>query len=247
MAGHSKWAQIKRQKGAMDKKRGTLFSKVTKLISVAARHGGVDPDANPRLRMLIDQARTLNMPKDTIERAIARGGSAALEDNLETLRFEIYGPGGVGILAEAATDNRNRTTAEVKAVLNKLDVKLAATGSVAYQFAARGRLRIPLRDQNLSEEAIELAIIESGAASYAPNLDDGPAHQVLVDPIQLDEVKQFLVDRGVKVTDPSFGWEPVQQVSVNESQEERIGKLIADLLELDDITEVSSNHQPEAA
>lgn len=250
MSGHSKWSQIKRQKGATDKRRGTLFSKLSKLLSVAAKQGGSDPDANPRLRMLIDQARGENMPKDTIDRAIARGASGALEDQLVELRFEIYGLGGVGILAHAATDNRNRTTADLKAVVNKADAKLAAVGSVAYQFVERGLLIIAIAEQTLPAETIELTIIESGAQKYEVDEDETGLHMsILTDPQALQEVKQFLMNHGIKIMESTLIWEPSQTVLVDAATARQIEKLLAALLELEDITEVVSNYQvqsPEA-
>lgn len=239
MSGHSKWSQIKRQKGATDAKRGQLFTKLAKVISVAAKQGGGDPQMNPRLRIAIEQARAENMPKDNIERAIRRGtgelGGAAIEE----LRYEVYGPGGVGILVDAATDNTNRTTSEVKALLNKLGGKLAATGSVAFQFTHRGVISIPLVGQSLDAEALELAIIESSAESYE---NQGDIFSVQIDPKHLSELKARLEHGLVVIHESKLSWEPVQTVSIADAQTaSQIFRLMQALDDLEDVTAVTAN------
>src|ERR671917_509279 len=142
MSGHSKWSQIKRQKGANDAKRGAMFTKVAREIAVAARAGGGDPDANYRLRLAIEKARSINMPADNIKRAVERAAGGGDADQIEEIVYEGYGPGGVAILVEAATDNRNRTAADVRSLFTKNGGQLAGAGAVAWQFEPRGIIAI---------------------------------------------------------------------------------------------------------
>lgn len=237
MSGHSKWSQIKRQKGAADVKRGQLFSKLAKLISVAARAGGGDPAMNPRLRMAIETARADNMPKDNIERAIQRGtgeiGGAAIEE----LRFEAYGPGGTGFVIDVATDNRNRVSAEVKAVLNRHGGKLAATGAVAYQFSELGVLTVPLAGQD--RQHLELALIDAGALDYD---DQGDAFVATTDPKEISQVKEKLSALGIAVAEVRISLVPNRTVAVpNEVTGRAIFKLIEELEAIDDVTVVTAN------
>lgn len=239
MSGHSKWSQIKRQKGSADAKRGQRFTKLANLITVAAKSGGGDPALNPRLRIAVEQARTENMPRDNIERAITRGtgefGGAAVEE----LRFEVYGPGGVGILADAATDNPNRTTAAVKAVLNKHDGRLAAAGAVAYQFVQRGLLVVPFTGQSKTKEEIELIILESDAAAYE---DQDDVFVVQTDPREISAVKGRLEGQGIHTSESKISWEPSQAVSLTDGVTARgVVRLLAALEDLDDVTQVTAN------
>src|SRR5437763_10586727 len=161
MSGHSKWSQIKRQKGVNDTKRGAVFTKVAREIMIAARAGGGDPDGNFRLRLAIEKARGVNMPADNIKRAIDRATGSGEGEQIEEIVYEGYGPGGVAILVEAATDNRNRTAAEVRAIFTKAGGQLAGSGAVAWQFEPRGLITIPARGQDPDDVA--LAAIDAGA------------------------------------------------------------------------------------
>src|SRR5439155_5164351 len=161
MSGHSKGSQIKRQKGANDAKRGAMFTKVGREIAVAARAAGAYPDGNFRLRLAIEKARPVNMPADTIKRAIERASGGADGEQFEEIAYEGYGPGGVAIFVEAATDNRNRTAAEIRSIFTKNGGQLAGSGSVAWQFEPRGLITVPVRGQDPDE--IALAAIDAGA------------------------------------------------------------------------------------
>ena len=180
MSGHSKWSTIKRQKGANDAKRGALFTKVAREIMVSARAGGGDPDANYRLRLAIDKARAVNMPMDNIKRAIERATGAAEGEQFEEIVYEGYGPGGVAILVEAMTDNRNRTASDVRSMFTKAGGQLAGSGAVAWQFEPRGLISVPTNGRDADELA--LTAIDAGAADVdeakrpAGPVDDSPAH-----------------------------------------------------------------------
>src|SRR4051812_38719455 len=154
MSGHSKWSTIKRQKGANDAKRGAMFTKVAREIAVAARQGGGDPDANFRLRLAMEKARSINMPADNIKRAIKRAAGSGEGDHYEEIVYEGYGPGGVAILVEAATDNRNRTAAEVRAVFSKGGGQLAGSGAVAWQFEPRGVITVSKNGRDTDDVAL---------------------------------------------------------------------------------------------
>ena len=239
MSGHSKWSQIKRQKGVADAKRGQAFTKLAKILTVAAKRGGGDPTMNPALRMAVEQARFQNMPKDNIERAIKRGTGEGSEAAIEELRFEAYGPGGVGILIEAATDNHLRTNAEIKAVLNKLNGKLATPGAVAFQFKEQGSLFVPIRDQPSGHDEIELAIIETGATSYE---DQGEAFQVVTEPKDVSQVKEQLEGYGFRLTDTKIAWEPTQTLPITDpATAKQVLRLLAALEDLEDVTAVTAN------
>lgn len=238
MSGHSKWSTIKRQKGAADAKRGQIFTKLAKILTVAAKKGG-DPTMNPTLRVAIEQARAENMPKDNIERAIKRGTGELAGAAIEEMRFEVYAPGGVGILVDVVTDNPNRANAEIKATLNKNNGKLAAPGAVAFQFSQRGILTIPLAGQAVDHEALELAIIEAGADSYE---DQGDALVVASDPKQLTAVKAHLESQTVRIEESKISWEPIQTVTVIDAGiAKQIVKLMGALEDLDDVTAVTAN------
>lgn len=237
MSGHSKWSTIKRAKGAADIKRGKLFSRLANLVSAAAKQGGGDPDMNPRLRMAVDQARAENMPKENIERAIKRGTGELAGAALEDLRFEIYGPAGVGILADALTDNRNRISGEIKAVLTRGNGKLAAAGAVAYLFAERGLLVGTLA--GMDREAVELQLIEAEVDDYELQNETYIAY---VDPRNLSAVKAKIESLGLAVDQASIVLEPSQTIAVTDPGHARaVIKLMENLEDLDDVTNVTAN------
>ncbi len=236
MSGHSKWSTIKRQKGAADAKRSSAFTKLANTISVAAREGGGDPSANFKLRLAIDKAREANMPKDNIDRAIKRGtgelGGAALED----ITYEAYGPGGVAILIQATTDNRNRAVAAIKSILNKYNGKLAEAGSVGYLFKQKGSMVV----EGASPEETEMAIIESGADDYSAN-DDG-TFSVFTLPHETMAVAKALQDSGLTVSVIELSMEPISTVMVTDSKiAQQLLTIMEQLEDLDDVAAVSSN------
>lgn len=236
MSGHSKWATIKRQKGAADAKRSTVFTKLANTITVAARGGG-DPSMNFSLRLAIDKARQANMPKDNIERAIKRGTGELGGAQFEEVMYEAYGPAGTGILIEAGTDNRNRTSAEVKAVFNKLGGKLAEAGAVSYQFKKRGTITLAVEGKD--KEEMEMAIIEAGADDFE---EQGDVVMVYTEPTDLDKVRKSLEEMGFGASEVGFSWEPAMTVTIeDEKTAGQMLRLMESLEDLDDVTSVSSN------
>src|SRR5688572_31531993 len=195
MSGHSKWSTIKRQKGVTDAKRGALFTKVAREISVAARQGGGDPDANYRLRLAIEKARSVNMPADNIKRTIDKATGGGEAEQYEEIVYEGYGPGGVAVLVEAATDNRNRTAAEVRSLFTKSGGQLAGSGAVAWQFEPRGLITIPKSGQDPDEVA--LTAIDAGADDVDTSTDE--VVEVYTTPAGLEEVRKALEGAGVPV------------------------------------------------
>src|SRR4029077_215327 len=188
MSGHSKWSQIKRQKGVNDVKRGAVFTKMGREIAVAARQGGGDPDANLRLRLAIEKARAANMPLDTIKRAIDKATGGGEAEQFEEIVYEGYGPGGVAVLVEAATDNRNRTAADVRSMFSKAGGQLAGSGAVAWQFEPRGLITVPSSAGDADETA--LTAIDAGAEDV--DTDDDDTVEIYTTPGDLQAIRQAL-------------------------------------------------------
>lgn len=236
MSGHSKWSQIKRQKGANDAKRGAMFTKVAREITIAGREGGADPDANYRLRLAIEKARAVNMPAENIKRAIERatGGSAA--EQYEEIIYEGYGPGGVAVLVEAATDNRNRTVAEVRALFSRAGGQLAGAGAVAWQFEPRGVVAVS-RDGRDADE-VALTAIDAGAEDV--DLDGEPI-EILTDPGRLETVRRALEESGVKVESAEITMQPKNVIEVDEAVVRQNLRLLEALDDLDDVQRVTAN------
>jgi YebC/PmpR family DNA-binding regulatory protein len=236
MSGHSKWSQIKRQKGANDAKRGAVFTKMGREIAIAARAGGGDPDANFRLRLAIDKARAVNMPADNIKRAIEKavGGSAA--EQFEEIVYEGYGPGGVAILVETATDNKNRTAAEVRAMFTKNGGSLAGAGSVAWQFAPRGVVAVAPNGRQADDIALEA--IDFGADDVDTESDP---IEVLTDPARLEQLRRDLESTGLKVESAEVTMQPTTPIDVDEHVARQNLRLIEALEDLDDVQRVTAN------
>lgn len=234
MSGHSKWATIKRQKGANDAKRGQLFTKLGNAISLAAKNGG-DPDMNPSLAMAIDKAKGANMPNANIERAIKRGTGELGGTVIEEYLFEGYGPGGVGIIVEAASDNRNRTTSEVRAAFSKNGGNMAESGAVAFQFERKGLIRV----EGKNDEETMLGLIEAGADDV---LDGDGELIVYTDRDQLAAVRDNIKNTGLKVIDATLSYEPKNLVVIEDSETlKKVEKIMDALEELDDVTETYTN------
>lgn len=236
MSGHSKWSQIKRQKGANDAKRGAVFTKLGREITIAARQGGGDPDANYRLRLAMDKARAENMPADNIKRAIdkAAGGSAA--EQYEELVYEGYGPGGVAILVEAATDNKNRTAADVRAMFTKNGGQLAGGGSVAWQFESRGVVAIARDGQDADE--IALAAIDAGAQDVDTESD---LIEITTDAQSLEQVRKSLEGAGMPIESAELTMQPKTAIEVDAHVARQNLRLIEALEDLDDVQRVTAN------
>ncbi|HEU5317050.1 MAG TPA: YebC/PmpR family DNA-binding transcriptional regulator [Chloroflexota bacterium] len=237
MSGHSKWAQIKRQKGANDAKRGQMFTKVTREIMVAAREGGGDPDANFRLRLVIQRARQINMPQENIQRAIQRAtGSGDDQQQLEEITYEGYGPGGVAIFVEALTDNRNRTVAEVRNVFTRNGGNLGESGSVAWLFEPRGYIGITIDGRDADEAT--LAAIDAGAVEVM--LEDKTL-AVYTDLQDMERVQGQLEGLGLTVETAERAMIPKTSVTLDEQKATQVLRLIERLEDLDDVQNVSTN------
>jgi YebC/PmpR family DNA-binding regulatory protein len=237
MAGHSKWANIKHRKAAQDKKRGKIYTKLIREITVAARSGGGgDPSANPRLRLAMDKALSANMNKDTIERAIKRGTGEGDDANYEEVRYEGYGPGGTAVMVDCMTDNRNRTVSEVRHAFTKSGGNLGTDGSVAYLFNRLGMLTYPAGSD---EDVIMEAALEAGAEDVATN-DDGSI-EVLTGFEDFMAVKDAMEAAGLKPEHAEIIEKPTTDTVVSEEDAEKIMRLIDTLEDLDDVQEVHTN------
>jgi YebC/PmpR family DNA-binding regulatory protein len=236
MSGHSKWSSIKHRKAAVDAKRGQQFTKLARAITVAAREGGGDPDANPTLATAIQKARDASMPKDNITRAVDRGtGEGADADAIERVIFEGYGPGGAAILVEALTDNRNRTSAEVRFAFTKHGGSLGEPGSVSWIFEKRG---IVVVDGNRYSEDDLISAIDAGADDVQV---DGDVLKVVSDPGQLSAVRAVLEEEGVEIVSADLAMEPSSLVEIGEGDAGTLLRLLDALAEQDDVNDVHAN------
>jgi len=231
MSGHSKWSTIKRKKGAADAKRGAIFTKVAKMITIAARQGGGDIDSNPRLSLAVDKARSVNMPKDNIERAIKRGTGEIEGGEIEEMKIEAYGPGGSAFIINAITDNKNRTISEIRNILSKHDGKIAEAGSVAYQFKSRGIIVV----SNPSDE-IELQAIDAGAEDTQKKDD----HLIIYTPAdKLKDVRESLSDAKIESAETELVSQ--NEVTLADNDKKKVEKLAEDLSDHDDVNELFDN------
>lgn len=235
MSGHSKWSTIKHKKGAADAKRGKLFSKLIKEITVAARVGGGDPDSNPRLRTVVDKARAANMPNDNITRAIKKGTGELEGSTYEEAVFEGYGPGGVALFIEVLTDNRNRTVAEMRHILSKLGGNLGEAGCVAWMFSKHGILTF---DKSVGEEKLMEVALEAGAEDIK---DEEDMFTVITDPSSFNAVKKACDDNGLKALEAEITMIPQNTVRLEGSDAEKMLKLMEAIEDHDDVQKVSAN------
>ncbi|MEX0681996.1 MAG: YebC/PmpR family DNA-binding transcriptional regulator [Dehalococcoidia bacterium] len=243
MGGHSHWSTIKRQKGASDAKRGQLFTRLSREITVAAREGGGDPTMNPRLRLAIDKAKEGNMPADTIKRAVDRGAGGGDVANLQEITFEGYGPGGVGILVEVVTDNRNRSVSDLRTALSRGGGNLGESGSVAWQFESKGLITIEANGAD--PEELALVAIDAGADDVQV---DGSIIEVHTAPADLDKVRRHLAAGGYKIANAELSMLPKNMVPLDEGAAKQALRLLDTIEDLDDVQKVYSNADfPEAA
>jgi YebC/PmpR family DNA-binding regulatory protein len=242
MSGHSKWHSIKHKKAIVDQRRGQHFTKLARAVTVAAREGGGDPVGNSALALAIQKARDASMPKDNIERAIAKGtGEGSDADQIETVLYEGYGPGGVALLIETLTDNRNRTGADVRHALSKHGGSLGEPGSVSYLFDKRGEIVV---DASRYGEDDLLVAIDAGAEDIA--LDDD-VYEIVVEPSELPAVRRALEESGIEIESSDVTQRPKARVPVDESDAGRLMKLIDMLEESDDVSAVYANFDVDAA
>ncbi len=237
MSGHSKWSTIKRAKGANDAKRGALFTKVAREVMVAARTGGGDPDANFRLRLAMDKARSVNMPLDNIKRAIERATGTAEGEQFEEIVYEGYGPGGVAILVEAATDNRNRTASDIRSMFTKAGGQLAGSGAVAWQFEPRGLITIAALGRDVDDVA--LAAIDAGASDV--DTSDASVIEVYTEPADLERVRKALEGSRIPVDSAESAMIAKSTVAVDAQRARQNLRLIEMLEDLDDVQRVTAN------
>ena len=236
MSGHSKWANIKHRKGRQDAKRGKIFSRLIRELTVASKLGGAIPEDNPRLRTALEKALSSNMPKDTIERAVERGSGGTEGVNLEETTFEGYGPGGVAIIVESMTDNNNRTVAEVRHAFTKAGGNLGTVGSVSYLFIKKGLIRI--RDNSNLDSVMEVAI-EAGAEDIEENTDRSITISTL--PEDFEYVKDSLIKAELDIEESEISLVPKTSVSSDLETSTKIYKLLETLEDLDDTQHVHSN------
>ncbi len=236
MAGHSKWANIQHRKGAQDKKRSKLFTKLIREITVAARMGGSDLNSNPRLRLAVDKAKAQSMPKDNIERAVKRGAGELDGADYEELRYEGYGPGGAAVMVDCLTDNRNRTVAEVRHAFSKYGGNLGADGSVSYLFNSVGQL---LFAAGSGEDTVMDAAIEAGAEDVV--VDDDQSIEVLTEPGDFEQVRDKMRELGLEPENAQITMRASTTAQLDVKEATSMIKLLDSLEDLDDVQEVYSN------
>src|ERR1700733_8218730 len=236
MSGHSKWATIKHKKAATDARRGKIFTKLIRELTIATRVGGSDPDTNPRLRTAILAAKGENMPNDNIERTIQRGAGTLEGETLDEVMFEGYGPGGVGVLVQVVTSNRNRIVSEIRHMFSKNGGNMAENGAVGWMFHRKGDLVVP---KELADEDKMLSIVlDAGADDLR---DDGEAWEVLTPPERFEPVREALVKDGVTPDSAEVGWVPQNYVKLSGNQAAQMLRLVEALEEHDDVQKVSAN------
>ena len=236
MSGHSKWATTRRKKAVIDAKRGKMFTKLIKEITIAAREGGGDPEGNPRLRLAIDNAKAANMPQDNIERAVKKATGELEGHTYHELIYEGYGPNGIAILVEVATDNKNRTVAEVRHLFSKGGGSLGENGSVAWMFDRKGVILLPKKEH--TEDEIMEIILEDGAEDLHVE-DDYFGVQTPME--AFEPVRKALVNKDVEIENASLQWIAKNSVSVEGEDAEKVMKLIESLEDNDDVQNVYSN------
>lgn len=237
MSGHSKWASIKHKKGALDAKRGKIFTKLIREITVAAREGGGDPDANPRLRLAIQKGKDANMPAENIERGIKKGTGELEGVSYENVSFEGYAVGGVAIIVEGLTDNRNRTTSEVRSIFTKRGGNMAGEGSVAFQFERKGVFLVKKADVK-EEELLDIAL-EAGAEDLTSDED---FFQIVCAPQDFDKVRTGLTEKAVKIESGELSQVPKNTIKVDDVETaKKVLNLVEDLEDNDDVQNVYSN------
>ncbi|MBN2379752.1 YebC/PmpR family DNA-binding transcriptional regulator [candidate division WOR-3 bacterium] len=236
MSGHSKWSTIKHKKAAADAKRGKLFSKLIREITTAAKAGGGDPAANPRLRTAMDAAKAANMPSENIDRAVKRGTGELPGVIYEEVTYEAYGPAGVALVIEVLTDNKNRTLGEIKHTLSRHNGSLGGTGSVSWQFKACGIIHLPT-DKYDEDQALEMAL-DAGAEDFRR---DGSIYEVRTEPTEFGAVRDALENKGAEILSAELTQLPQNTVALTEKDAAKILKLIDALEDLDDVQTVYAN------
>ncbi len=235
MAGHSKWANIKHRKARQDAKRGKIYTKLIRELTVAAKAGGGDPNDNPRLRLALDKANSENMPKDTINRAIERGTGAGEAGNLEEITYEGYGPGGVAILVETMTDNRNRTVSDVRHAFSKFGGNLGTDGSVSYLFKKLGIVQV---DKNFTEEELMEIVIDIGADDLS---EEGDFFEIITDSNSFNDVVDAIKEKKIKYSNAELTLRAETLVKLDNEMSEKVLNIMEFMDDLDDVQEVHTN------
>jgi YebC/PmpR family DNA-binding regulatory protein len=241
MSGHSHAKTVRKKKEADAKKRGQIFSKITRLILVAVRDGGANPQTNPKLRLAIEMAKSYNFPSENIERAIKRATGEIGKEKLEEFSFEAYGPNGIAVIIEGITDNKNRALGEIKQVLNRFNGKLASEGSVKWMFERKGCITVNLKSQDSklkTKEELELAAIEAGAEDLYWHDDDLDIYTEIE---KLEEIKKNLEGKGIKIDSVTLDWKPKEMVDLEEKKKKECLDFFETLDELDSVQEIYSN------
>lgn len=241
MAGHSKWAKLKHFKGAIDAKRARVFAKLSRELTVAARLHGADPDANPRLRMVLLKCRAANMPNDNIDRAIKKATGSGDTSQFEDLTYEIYAPHGVALLVELSTDNRNRTAAEIRSIITKNHGSMATQGAVTRLFQRRGQIIVAR--ESAPEDTVMEAALEAGAEDFKAETE---GYEILTDPGSLEAVHRHLESRGIRCEAAAITPRPLLTVPLTGAATTEVGRLIESLEEHDDVKDVFSNESEDA-
>ncbi|MFI5236516.1 MAG: YebC/PmpR family DNA-binding transcriptional regulator [Ignavibacteriales bacterium] len=236
MSGHSKWATIRRKKGALDAKRGKLFTKLIKELTIAAREGGGDPAGNPRLRLAIDNAKAANMPADNIERAIKKGTGGLEGTIINELTYEGYGPGGIALLVDVATDNKNRTVAEVRHIFSRIGGNMGESGSVAWMFEKKGVITMP--KQGKSEDEIMETVLNAGAEDLQT---EDEFYQIQTNVESFEPVRKVLIDKKLIIENASLQWVAKNTIKIAGENAEKMIKLIEGLEDCDDVQNVFTN------
>lgn len=238
MAGHSKWANIKHRKEAQDNKKGKIFTKIARELTVAAKIGGGDPASNSRLCLALDKARASNMPKDNVERAVKKGTGEGNDQIFEDITYEGYAPGGVGILVKTLTDNRNRTIMEVRTVITKRGGSMAEAGSVAWQFENKGIIEVPVTA--CSEDDIMNYVLEAGAEDV---VTDGDIYSITTEPAEFENVKKHLEENNIQIDFAELSMKPKTTIDVEGEAAKKLIALVEALEDLDDVQEVYGNYK----
>jgi len=238
MAGHSKWAQVKHKKAVVDARKGKLFSKLSREISVASRLGGGNPDMNPRLRLAIEKAKEVNMPSDNIKRAIMKGTGELPGASYEEARYEGYGPGGVAIMIDVMTDNKNRTISEIRHIMSKHGGSIAEAGSVAWVFEKRGYILV---DKKVVDEDTLMGVALDAGAEDFRNEPEEENYEIITSPDDLNKVKEYLLGKNVPVNLAEVTYLPRNYVKVEGQDADRVIRLIEALEEHDDVQNVYAN------
>lgn len=236
MSGHSKWATIKHKKAATDAKRGRIFTKIIREITIATRVGGSDPNTNPRLRTAILSAKNENMPNDNIERAVSRGAGTLEGEQYEEVKFEGYGPGGVGIIIEVVTSNRNRIVSELRHMMNKHGGNMAENGAVGWMFHRKGVIAVSKEQAN--EDKMLGIVLDAGAEDMN---DDGGSWEVVTPPESFEAVREALTKEGIKTESAEIDWVPQNYIKLTGTQAGQMLRLVEALEEHDDVQHVSAN------